>query len=96
MVESVLAQTYSKFELILVNADRSNSELSAEVNEALSRDRRIREVECPENRGISLNTAEGIKVAQGDYLAFLDHDDLLEPDTLFLYVSAINKDPSID
>lgn len=96
MVESVLAQTYSKFELILVNADRSNSKLSAEVNEALSRDRRIREVECPENRGISLNTAEGIKVAQGDYLAFLDHDDLLEPDTLFLYVSAINKDPSID
>lgn len=96
MVESVLAQTYSNFELILVNADTGNSELSAEVADALSRDRRVREVRCAENKGISLNTAEGVKVSQGDYLAFLDHDDLLEPDTLFEYISAINKESSID
>ena len=38
----------------------------------------------------------GHRCCTGDYIAFLDHDDLLEPGTLFEYVSAINSDAEID
>ena len=38
-----------------------------------------------------LNTNAGIQQAAGDYIAFLDHDEILEPDALFQYVSALNK-----
>ena len=38
-----------------------------------------------------VNTNSGIEQATGDYIAFLDHDDILEPDALFHYVAALNK-----
>ena len=45
----------------------------------------------PGNGGIVVNTNSGIEQATGDYIAFLDHDDILEPDALFHYVAALNK-----
>ncbi|MFR2030253.1 MAG: glycosyltransferase [Collinsella sp.] len=54
-------------------------------------DERIRRIELPGNGGIVVNTNAGIEQATGDYIAFLDHDDILEPDALFQYVSALNK-----
>lgn len=96
MINSVMAQTYENFELILVNADIKNKDLAVEVNNALQADSRIREVKRLENEGISLNTAAGISCARGEYLAFLDHDDTLEQSVLFKYVSAINDNRDID
>lgn len=96
MVESVLGQTYARWELLLVNASPENADLRTQA-EAFSRaDERIRLIELDENRGITLNTRAGIDAAQGDYVAFLDHDDLLAPNALFEYVMALNEDPSLD
>lgn len=96
MASSVLEQTYGNFELILVNADPDNDDLAKAIKNLANRDDRVKEVRLEKNLGISLNSAQGIAAAQGDYIAFLDHDDLLEPNALFEYASAINVNENID
>lgn len=86
MVDSVLAQTYPRWELVLVNAspgDEGVREVLAAFDDA-----RIRVVDCPENRGIAANTNEGIARCTGDYVCFLDHDDVVEPQALAAMVTA--------
>lgn len=96
MVDSVIAQSYENWELILVNASPNNDELKKNAILRSSANKKIKYVELRENLGISLNTAKGIEHSTGDYVAFFDHDDLIEPDLLFSYVRAINSNPSID
>ena len=96
MVDSVLAQTYGLFELVLVNASPENEPLRREVERRVARDARIRVVTLDENKGISLNTNAGIAAASGDFLCFLDHDDVLEPDALYEYARGINEYPETD
>ena len=81
MIDSVLAQTYSDWELIL--ADASKTDIVKNMAEAYASDFRIRYVRIAENKGISENTNEALKYACGDYTALLDHDDLLTPDALY-------------
>ena len=85
----MLAQSYGNWELLLMDASpewEAVANLAAAVHDA-----RIRRIELPCNGGIVVNTNAGIEQATGDYIAFLDHDDFLEPDALFQYVSALNK-----
>ena len=96
MADSVINQTYGNWELILVNASPESQELASEVERYCSKDRRIRSLMLPKNRGISENTNAGIAIAEGDYVSFFDHDDLLEPNALYEYAKAIKADPSID
>ena len=90
LLDSVLAQSYDNWELLLMDASPewdAVADLAADAN-----DERIRRIELPGNGGIVLNTNAGIEQATGDYIAFLDHDDILEPDALFHYVAALNKE----
>ncbi len=96
MVDSVLAQSYPDFELLLVNASPEDEALAAAVEARASSDRRVRCIALEENRGITENTNEGIKAATGDFLCFLDHDDLIEPDLLYHYARGINAHPETD
>ena len=96
MVQSVVDQSYANWELVLINASPQNQELKNQAKQLADSNRKIKYIELEYNLGISLNTAEGIKHASGDYIAFFDHDDLIEPDLLFSYASALNEDPSID
>ncbi len=97
MVDSVLAQTYGNWELVLVNASPDDANLAQAVSELTGQGNpRIVVVELAENKGISENTLAGIAVASGDYLSFLDHDDLLEPDALAAYVTEIRAHPQVD
>lgn len=96
MVRSVLAQSYAGYELVLVNSTPEDERLSTAVAKAQSRDHRIRVVELESNLGITENTNKGIEVARGDFICFFDHDDLIEPDTLFEYVRAVEEHPDAD
>lgn len=96
MLNSVLEQTYSKFELILVNASPEDAALKERVEEAARADECVKVIELEENRGIALNTNEGIRAAQGDFICFFDHDDVIEPNLLFEYTRAINEYPDTD
>lgn len=86
MVESVLAQTYSDWELII--ADASETKQVEDVIKCYH-DSRIIYHHLSENKGISANTNEALKYAKGDYIALLDHDDIITPDTLFEVVKKI-------
>lgn len=96
MIDSVLSQTYPHFELILCNADPEDEKTSEILKKRASEDRRIIAVDLPENYGISGNTNEALKKASGDFIALLDHDDVLEPDALYVYADSLRKAPETD
>ena len=79
-IDSVLAQSFCDFELILVN-DGSTDNSGKNADEYVQKDSRICVLHRP-NSGISATRNAGIKAAAGDYVAFMDADDLLHPDTL--------------
>ena len=96
MAASVLAQTYSRFELILVNASPEDTALAARAAEIATGDERVRVIPLEGNFGITENTLRGIDAATGDFIGFLDHDDIIEPDLLFEYARAIERKPCTD
>lgn len=96
MTDSVLAQTYENFELVLVNASPEDEALRQEVEQYCTRDKRMRVVELEKNFGITENTNYGIDAARGDFCCFLDHDDVIEPSLLFEYARVIDEDPTTD
>ncbi len=60
------------------------------------KDKRIKYLVIGENKGISGNTNEAIKLATGDYIGLLDHDDLLPRFSLYEIVKAINENPEVE
>lgn len=81
MVQSVVGQSYPNWELCIANA-ADDKAMAQGVLAAWAADERI-VMEEVENRGISENTNRAVRMATGQYLAFLDHDDVLSPDALF-------------
>lgn len=79
-IESVLGQTFSDFELILV--DDGSPDACPEICETYAAtDARIKVIHKP-NGGLASARRAGIKIAEGDYVYNLDSDDLIEKDTL--------------
>ncbi len=89
MVYSVVSQSYKNWELILVNASNSKNSID-QVNQMPQIDTRINVIET-KNLGISDNTNKGISAAKGEYIAFLDHDDILDPFALYEVAIAIRS-----
>ena len=82
MIESVIAQIYDNWELCLIDAG-SSKENKEIIIDYCAVDQRIVYKELLKNEGIALNTNYGIDIATGDYITFLDHDDLLTRDALY-------------
>lgn len=81
-VESVTRQSLKELEIIIIN-DGSTDESSSIVKELSDTDKRIQLYEQA-NRGLSVARNEGIARARGEYIYFMDSDDLLEKDALEL------------
>lgn len=93
MIDSVLAQTYKDFELLLLNDSPDNSELD-EIISSYS-DPRIRYIKNERNLGISKSRNILIKEAKGEYLAVCDHDDISLPHRLEKEVSFLDSHPDV-
>ncbi|OUP70243.1 hypothetical protein B5F10_07170 [Anaerotruncus colihominis] len=92
MIESVQAQTYPNWELCLADgSDAEHNEVYKTVLSYAKRDKRIKYQKLQENRGISENTNVCIHISTGDYIAFLDHDDILSPNALFEVMCEIER-----
>ncbi|MBR2927028.1 MAG: glycosyltransferase [Clostridia bacterium] len=97
LIQSVKAQTYSNWELCFADgSDADHMGVEKLVQKYAASDSRIRYERLKENRGISANTNACAEMATGEYLAFLDHDDLLSPIALFMNMQAIvEADPDM-
>ncbi|NIJ09457.1 GT2 family glycosyltransferase [Sphingomonas vulcanisoli] len=91
-LDSVLDQWCDAWELICVDDASSEAEVREMLTEYSRRDPRILSVFLDENVGIAKATNAGIAVATGDYIAFMDHDDYLEPDAVYRMLGAANTD----
>ena len=90
-VESVLAQTYPNWELLLVDDCSKSKEVTAAIAEFCARDGRIRAIPQKKNTGISGATNAAIAAAKGEYIALFDHDDLLLDVAVEIMVEAALK-----
>ena len=79
-LDSILAQTYRELEVIVVN-DASTDGTAAVIDYYASRDRRVRAVHKTANEGVSYARNDGLDLATGEYLLFVDSDDWIEPET---------------
>ena len=87
LVYSIVSQAYENWELILVNAS-TNLKDENRVARCAEIDRRIKVIKV-KNKGISANTNKGITASSGEYVAFCDHDDILDPFALYEVAKAI-------
>lgn len=88
-IESVISQSDSDWELILVD-DGSTDSTPEICDKAASADPRIRAIHTS-NRGVSAARNKGIDESRGDFIAFLDADDLISPDFIQILKDALQK-----
>ena len=89
-IESVLAQTYTNWEMIIVD-DCSQDETQAIVERYLQADNRIRYNCLEKNSGAAVARTAAMRLANGEFMAFLDSDDLWTPDKLRSQLSFMNE-----
>lgn len=96
MLDSILEQTYSKWELCIADGSPQGEGIERILKRYAAKDRRIRYVILGENKGIAGNTNAALDMATGDFVILADHDDTLTPNALYECVKAINGDPEYD
>ncbi|MEF2687788.1 MAG: glycosyltransferase family 2 protein [Lachnospiraceae bacterium] len=90
MIESVTAQTYPHWKLCIADGSEDVSQTKSIVERYLS-DKRIKYVILEKNLGIADNTNAAMELADGDYIALFDHDDLLAENALYEVADRICK-----
>jgi glycosyltransferase involved in cell wall biosynthesis len=94
-VHSALQQTYAVHEIIVVN-DGSNSECYHFINANGDLDPHIRIIHFPENRGVSAARNYGLEETTGEFVVFLDDDDLLHPEMIASNMLYFQQDERTD
>jgi O-antigen biosynthesis protein len=95
-IESVLAQAYENWELVLIDDGSSDADLLRALRLLAARDRRIILKSLGKHEGISAASNRGLALARGEWVTFLDHDDVLEPDALFQIVNLLQTHADAD
>ena len=92
-IDSIKNQTYSNWEICL--ADASDKELDY-IKEIIGNNAKIKYKKLEQNKGISENSNEAINMATGEFIALIDHDDVIAPNALFEIVESLNQNHEID
>jgi len=90
-VSSVLAQSHPPAETIIVD-DGSSDRTAAQLEKFCAQTTYLRQ----DHRGAAAARNQGIRIARGDFIAFLDADDLWIPEKLALQIEAFEHDPNLD
>lgn len=89
-VESVLAQFYPHWELCIVDDASEDPCITSLIELFCQRDSRIKSLRRPQRGHISAASNSCLEMAQGDFVALLDHDDILAPHALYMAAQALN------
>ncbi len=90
MIGSVTAQTMASFQLVLVDDGSRDLRLTSALRSAAAADDRLLVVVLEQNSGIVAATNAGLAVAEGEFVALLDHDDVLVPTALERVAAALD------
>lgn len=92
-VLSIVRQTFTDWELLIIDDDSTDNALQ---DIADIRDTRIRILRDGENKGLAARLNEAIDLARGRYFARMDHDDVSYPERFAKQVEALERDPLLD
>lgn len=93
-IESILAQTFEDFELII--SDDASTDTTEEICRAYAdRDERIRYVRNKENLGVAPNFNLAFELSSGEYFEWAAQDDVYHPDLLLRCIEVLDRDPSV-
>ncbi len=95
LIDSILAQSYKNWEICFADGSKTDG-AACVVMEYEKAEKRIRYQKLFKNGGISENTNSGFAMARGDYIALMDHDDLLCANALYEMVKCLNESYSKD
>ncbi|MEA3186685.1 MAG: hypothetical protein QOD99_515 [Chthoniobacter sp.] len=95
-VQSVRAQVYANWELILADDCSPDARIAPELERMAASDSRIKVSRLPQNAGIAAASNAALALARGEFVGLLDHDDWIEPHTLFEIVKELRAAPEAD
>lgn len=88
-INGVLSQIYPHWELVIID-DHSNSEVESFLK-SICDNKKLKYKRLEINSGVSVASNEGIRIASGDYILFIDHDDVVEKDALVQVANFLQK-----
>lgn len=95
LIDSLKRQTYSNWQLCVADASTDNARAQA-IESISTTDGRIFYKRLTSNLGIAGNTNEALKMAKGEFVGLLDHDDMLSPHAVQEVVDVLNKNKKAD
>ncbi|CAN5650603.1 hypothetical protein BH18VER1_BH18VER1_11900 [soil metagenome] len=95
-IDSVLAQAYEKWELVLVDDASADEATLTALPQLAAVDSRIRLDRLEKSAGISAASNRALSLATGEWIGLLDHDDVLEPDALYQTAKLLQTHPDAD
>lgn len=95
MIESILSQTFTDFEFLILNDSPDNAEIEKIVLGYAKHDKRVRYAKNEKNMGITPSRNKLLDMARGEYVAIFDHDDISVPTRLAQEVAYLDSHPSV-
>ncbi len=96
VVASIQAQTYPHWQLCISNGSGDNAGVRTVLDQSAQSDDRIIVRHLNANLGISGNSNAALALAEGEYVALVDHDDMLAPNMLYEVADSLSLQPTID
>lgn len=94
-IDSILTQTFTDFEFIIINDKPDRAELSEFLKHEAEKDTRIKVHTNPENIGLTKSLNVGLKLCQGKYIARMDADDISHNERIEKQVSFMERNPLV-
>jgi glycosyltransferase involved in cell wall biosynthesis len=95
-LDSVIGQIYPRWELCIADDASSEGHVRSTLEDYAKREPRIKLALRQENGDISEASNSALELVEGEYVAFMDHDDVIRPHALFRVAEALNEDPDIE
>lgn len=95
-ISSLFQQSYDRWELCICDDHSTNQETLAYLRQVSKLSNKIRVIFSSHNEGISQATNKAIALSNGQYIGFMDHDDILSKHALSIIVNELNKQRDTD